>query len=138
MNRMVLSVRKYKVGYEVRKELWSEPFYGKPLEVRSAYTPAGDWIGDVKRAIYLVKKLGISPERADQKHCVCSIGFCKKDNKWYGWSHRALCGFGIGDKLFEEHYTDDDSCPYVQHGEITIETVEQAKQAAINFARSVS
>ncbi len=24
------------------------------------------------------------------------LGFSPKHNKWYGWSHRAICGFGIG------------------------------------------
>ena len=24
------------------------------------------------------------------------VGFSPKDNKWYGWSHRAIYGFGIG------------------------------------------
>jgi hypothetical protein len=24
------------------------------------------------------------------------VGFSPKDNKWYGWSHRAIFGFGIG------------------------------------------
>jgi hypothetical protein len=30
---------------------------------------------------------------------VCSIGFSERDQKWYGWSHRAYAGFGIGDKV---------------------------------------
>lgn len=24
------------------------------------------------------------------------VGFSQKNNKWYGWSHRAICGFTIG------------------------------------------
>ena len=24
------------------------------------------------------------------------VGFSPKENKWYGWSHRAICGFEIG------------------------------------------
>lgn len=27
------------------------------------------------------------------------IGYNKKEQKWYGWSHRAIKGFGIGDKI---------------------------------------
>ena len=30
---------------------------------------------------------------------VCSVGFSERDQKWYGWSHRARAGFGIGDKV---------------------------------------
>lgn len=29
---------------------------------------------------------------------VCCIGFNPKEQKWYGWSHRAMFGFGIGSK----------------------------------------
>lgn len=29
----------------------------------------------------------------------CNIGFCEKEQKWYGWSHRAICGFGVGSKI---------------------------------------
>ena len=30
---------------------------------------------------------------------VANIGFSKNENKWYGWSHRAIFGFTIGDKV---------------------------------------
>ena len=30
---------------------------------------------------------------------VISIGFNEKEQKWYGWSHRAIFGFGIGSKV---------------------------------------
>jgi len=29
-------------------------------------------------------------------HPHASIGFSEKEQKWYGWSHRAIAGFGIG------------------------------------------
>lgn len=29
----------------------------------------------------------------------CCIGFCENEMKWYGWSHRAIFGFGIGSKV---------------------------------------
>lgn len=34
------------------------------------------------------------------------VGFSKKDNKWYGWSHRAIYGFTIGStcKKGDVHY----------------------------------
>lgn len=28
-----------------------------------------------------------------------NIGFSEKEQKWYGWSHRAIYGFGIGSKV---------------------------------------
>ena len=27
------------------------------------------------------------------------LGFSEKEQKWYGWSHRAICGFGVGSKV---------------------------------------
>ena len=53
------------------------------------------------------------------------------NGKWYGWSHRAMYGFGIGDKVKKG------DCAYTNK-EYTIKTDEQAKQTAINFADSVS
>ena len=56
----------------------------------------GDYIGDEDFTRLLVGERGISPEMAKPGHGPCSIGFCEADGKWYGWSHRAWFGFGIG------------------------------------------
>ena len=85
----------------------------------------------------LLTKLGIKSEKASPSHSACSIGKSEKDGKWYGWSHRAIAGFGIGDKIFDEDFGDDDT-PFIAHGEKTIRNEADAKQAAINFARHVS
>lgn len=39
------------------------------------------------------------------------VGFSPKDNKWYGWSHRAIYGFGIGSscKKGDCHYRPTDA-----------------------------
>ena len=138
MNRVCISARKYKAGYEVRTELVDGKEYGSPdITMKSAYTPTGDYIGRSKFAHYLTVKRGIVPEKASPSHNVTSIGFCKAENKWYGWSHRAIAGFGIGDKLFIAPFGDE-STPFKQHGVETIRTLSQAKQAAINFAASAS
>lgn len=90
-------VRRYKAGYEIREEVWkldeNDP---EPTTMRAAYTPSGDYIGNSKSAHRLVVLRGIKPEKSNPEHCVCSIGFCEKEQKWYGWSHRAIYGFGIG------------------------------------------
>lgn len=39
---------------------------------------------------------GIVPELRKPDHRVPSIGFSEKEQKWYGWSHRAIYGFGVG------------------------------------------
>lgn len=49
----------------------------------------------------MIVNRGIKTEKIYLTHHVCSIGFCEKEQKWYGWSHRALCGFGIGDMVNE-------------------------------------
>jgi len=135
ISKKVLRVRKYKAGYEVRTELWDNG--GPATEMRSAYTPSGDYIGNPRVARYLCVKRGIKPEKASPDDNVCSIGFCEKEQRWYGWSHRAICGFGIGDRVFEERYGDEHTL-FTQHGEVVIETLDQAREAAVNFARYVA
>lgn len=39
---------------------------------------------------------GIVPELREPHLTVPTIGFSEKEQKWYGWSHRAIYGFGIG------------------------------------------
>jgi len=41
---------------------------------------------------------GIAPQ-AMPGNAVASIGFCEAENKWYGWSHRAIFGFGVGSSV---------------------------------------
>lgn len=66
---------------------------------RRAYNNNGDYIGGPENARFLCGKYGINPEVIDSESKVCSIGFSEKRNKWYGWSHRAICGFTIGSKV---------------------------------------
>ena len=140
----LVSERKYRseagfILYVIRKEIVDDSDYGGSghLVMSRAYTPKGEYIGTTKMARLICKKYGIVPELAKPEHSVCSIGFCPGDNKYYGWSHRAICGFAIGDKLFEEEFGDEHT-PFVEHGNKTIETFDEAKQSAINFAESVS
>ncbi len=169
MNKIVLSVRKYRAGYVVREELSQTNFkavaMSEPMDedmqklidiitskehviVKSAYTPNGNYIGDQKTAHYLIVKKGIKPEKENPTHNVCSIGFCEKEQKWYGWSHRAICGFGIGSEVKEGdccassgyiqeylagHPDDDLSLPV---GFVAKDLID-AKRMAIAFANSV-
>lgn len=93
----ISKVRKYKCGYEVRHVVIDgEEFGGEDVVLRLAYTPDNHYIGAPKLAYQLCKKRGIKPEPIKPDDDICSIGFCEKKQKWYGWSHRAICGFGIG------------------------------------------
>ena len=64
-----------------------------------AETMDGHYIGSPDRARALCDERGIWPELREPYHNVCSIGFCPAENKWYGWSHRAIYGFGIGSRV---------------------------------------
>ena len=169
MATVVLSTRKYKAGYEVREELSQTNFEAVPIAgpvdadmqeliecitskshviAKSAYMSNGDYIGDPKTAHHLIVKLGIKPEKANPEDSVCSIGFCKREQKWYGWSHRAIFGFGLGSEVKEgdccassgyteeylaEHPEDDLSLPV---GFVAKDLID-AKRMAIAFANSV-
>lgn len=92
-------------GYSVARELVT--YYGKDdklleqFEMKSAFGDSGCYLGNQGVAELIVVKLGIVPESRSGKNegDVCNIGFCEKEQKWYGWSHRARGGFGIGSKV---------------------------------------
>ncbi|NCC61602.1 MAG: hypothetical protein EOM12_11815 [Verrucomicrobiae bacterium] len=75
----------------------------------------------------------ITEELGSIGHNVCCIGFSPKNNKWYGWSHRAIYGFTIGSTCEKGH------CHYTpEKGEWTAQTMADAKQMAIDFSKGVS
>lgn len=92
----VLGTRHYKAGYEVHTEIHKINDADSPVTIKSAYTPSGDYIGSSVWAFRLCNKRGIAPEKSHPDNNVCSIGFCEREQKWYGWSHRAIYGFGVG------------------------------------------
>lgn len=88
-------------------------------------------------------------QKANPSHKVCSIGYNSKEFKWYGWSHRAMCGFKIRDVVKEgdccassgwteeylkEHPEEDTSLPIG----FTAVTEADTKRMACAFAESVS
>ena len=116
--------------YVIRKEIWDG--FGKPLKMTVCYSKKDDgYIGELEEAKFLCDKMGIAPERSDPSHSVCSIGFCSKDGKWYGWSHRVIHCFKVGDRKLKCFPDGDES------GGVIRSDVE-AKQAAVEFADSVS
>jgi hypothetical protein len=70
--------------------------------------------------------LEIDAEKTKDSHAVATFGKSKADGKYYGWSHRAVGGFGIGDTVKKDGE------------EYTIKTDDEAKQAAMDFADEVS
>ena len=121
----VIFEHEHEAGFTHRKEIIDDSEYGGTgeLELEWCFTPSGDYIGTVAEAKFLCIKKGLTLlQTTDPSHCVCSIGFNKKEQKWYGWSHRAICGFGKED----------------DHDAKEIKTMEDAKLAARRFAKSVS
>lgn len=120
---------------EGRREIWTMNGVDD-TEIDCAYTITGDYVGDLRFAGFLAGKC-IRPERRTPDSNVCSIGFSLPENGWYGWSHRAICKFMIGDKLFDPAFGDDTTL-FTQHGAETIMTLEQARASACAFAEDVS
>jgi hypothetical protein len=80
---------------------------------------------------------------------VCGIAFSPQEQKWYGWSHRATVGFGIGHivkqgdcatssgyiKEYEDaHPEENKSVP----AGFEVKNLKDAKKCAIAFSKSVS
>ena len=105
-------------------------------------------------AAYRLLQQGIRGiQKAQPNHKVCSIGYktgkTVEDQRWVGWSHRAMCSFGIGDVVEEgdccassgwtdeylaEHPEEDTSLPVG----FKAESLEDARTMAKAFAESVS
>jgi hypothetical protein len=119
---------------EGRTEVWS--LNGDDTPMTAAYNHLGDYVGDLKFAKYLAGQC-IRPQKRDESHSVCSIGYSAPEHAWYGWSHRAMVAFMIGDRIFEEAYGDDNTL-FTQHGSKEITTMAEAKEAACRFAEYVS
>jgi hypothetical protein len=120
-------------------QFWSKAMYKlKTISVGSyvimaAFNDAGQYIGTEEFAKDLYDR-GIIPEYIDETRSVCSVGFCASDQKWYGWSRRAICGFGVGDTISEDDLAIGDKTPIG----FTAKTLDDARSMAIAFAAGVS
>ncbi len=97
----------------------------------------------------LAKKYGI--ERFEYPHATSTIkhiGFAPKEQKWYGWSHRAIYGFKVGDTVKKGDTIapsePDDPYPHSRPEletlpvGFTAKTLDDARRMAAAFALSVS
>lgn len=87
---------------------------------------------DKKPQVHFKDWMGIEGQKTKSHHTVQSFGKAEADGKWYGWSHRAIYGFGVGDTV------KCDTCGNASGKEYVIKTDDQAKQVAIDFANDVS
>lgn len=137
-------------GYDIFEEI-SNPSVNPnepTVTLKVAYDHHGNYIGDIGDADFLYKEKGILPETYNDNN-VCTIGFCQKELKWYGWSHREIHGFTIGDEVKEGDYCTSSGWTkeYLkEHPEedftlkvgFKAESLEDAKRMAIAYANSVS
>ncbi len=128
----------------IRDELWAlEGDPSRPTEMKAAHSFGGDYIGNVEDAYALTAKGIVHFERREPDSKVCSIGFSPSTEKWYGWSHRAIYGYGVGDivkpgTMPVEDFENGGECLYDVKPGMKVETLDDAKRAAKAFARSVS
>lgn len=155
--KRVISETPTKFGYVVRNEIWclgpEGPDGWSETEITTCYTDDGNWIGDENTTKFPCEEKGIKPTHKTpmEKGILrpCQIGFCEDEQKWYGWSHRAIFGFGVGDEVKEgdltntsgwtdehlqNHPEDDCSLPVG----FKAEALDDARDMAIAFAESVS
>jgi len=78
--------------------------------------------------------VGFLAEREITEELTHGVGFSPKDDKWYGWSHRAIFGFEVGSKCKKG------DCHYnpAGLGEWTAKTASDAKKMAQDFKEGVS
>ena len=110
----------------------------------------GGYIGTEEEYKLLVEKYKlILIQKASPTDNVCSIGYNPEENKWYGWSHRAICGFTVGDTVGEHDITATSGLTdeyRIQHPDEDMslpvgykaKDLNGAKRMAIAFADAVS
>lgn len=88
--------------------------------------------------IRIIKRFKLDPETldnySDDGKGTASIAFSPKSQKWYGWSHRAIYGFKIGDVVEYGDLTTKHALPIG----FKAETLDDCRKMAIAFAESVS
>jgi len=152
MEREVIEVVVKTPLYEIRHERWRFDASDEWMTMSDrAYTPTGDYIGDAERARVLCDEHGIAPERRTLDSSICSIGFSEKEQRWYGWSHRAIYGFGVGDAVDSENHVcahsgwiggidprTGEKDPLPLPVGFTAQSLEDAKRMATAFAAAVA
>ena len=142
--------RKANLPYKLETKDIGTQTSGEPFLMEQAVNADGKYIGTKEDVERMIDKWGINRfEVTHPDNNVCSIGFNKKEQKWYGWSHRAWNNFGIGDVVKKgdcaasSGYTEEYLLEHPEENRalpigFTAKTIEDAKRMAIAFADSVS
>ncbi len=131
------------------------------LLMLACYTPEGYYIGDLNTAGWLYFHHGLTQvmplrvaldarkaAQAIREKWACQVGFDAANNRWVGWSHRAISGFPVGhvveegecvtttgwtDEYIANHPEDDLRVPVG----FEIKNLGDSLRCAIAFAESV-
>ncbi len=140
-------MRELRKHYDVRWELAphsAEDFWHCVYSSRDE-----GYVGTPEDAYRFLQRGITDIQKAHKSHKTCSIGYSPAETKWYGWSHRAMFGFTIGDvvkegdccassgwtkEYLEEHPEEDRSLPVG----FKAKSMVDAMKMAIAFAESVS
>ncbi len=120
-------------------QIGSKP--GDTAATISIMNKAGEYAGPAEDVRKFFDEHAIAPEMRTEDANVCTVGWSEKERKYYGWSHRATFGFGIGDKIYEPGFCFPDPhamIPANERGTETIQTKEDARRSASNYAEDVS
>jgi len=69
-----------------------------PEPVRRVYTKEGILVGNEQNMKKVYEAVDYA-ERSDSDMVACNIGFCIKENSWYGWTYSNMESFTIGSKV---------------------------------------
>ena len=114
-----------------------------PLSTAMSFSKDGACIGDRKDGRFWASQ-GVTPEKATPESKGASIGWQENGQKWWGWSHRAKYGFGIGSTVTKGDMLAGSGMQPHDKGDkgyrvgYVAKTLEDAKKMAICFAGRVS
>lgn len=134
-------IRHYET-YDLVERVWADGEGGsvstREWQTKNGHTIDTQWKKGRRTGLMkVILRKSLAPEPASPGSTQCSIGRAP-DGTWYGWSHRAMCGFKPGrDYAFDETKLKDDT-PFTKSTNRLIKTERGARNSAIRFARSVS
>lgn len=141
IRKLTLAETSVACGMVRKEEIWS--LAGIPVsdegnpecQMVAYYAADGSYVGDQEVADNLIEK-GIVPQRKRSDLNVASLGFCESEQKWWGWSHRAMGKFGVGDKFHHAgQFWEDEGQEFADK---VCATLDEAYVSACNFSDDVS
>lgn len=95
------------------------------------------YIGNIRDAYSMKDMSMFRNQNLLKKEGVANIAYHNSQDKWCGWSHRAIACFGIGDRIFDSKYGTGET-PFNKHGDVPITSELDMIESASRFANYVS